>query len=113
MSPPDTGGPGAGGELVRERHGAVLVARLDRPEARNALSQELLARLGAALADAEADPGIRAVVLTGTGDRAFCAGMDLRSFAGGGGASLDDTEATAAYVRLLAGELAATTDYRS
>ncbi len=91
---------------MRERRGAVLVIRLNRPEARNALTQELLAALGAALIEAETDPGIRAAVLTGTGDRAFCAGMDLRSFAGSGNASLDDSEATAAYYRLLAGRVA-------
>ena len=42
-----------------------------------------MARLGAELLAAEADPEIRAIVLTGTGDRAFCAGLDLRSFAAG------------------------------
>lgn len=69
--------------LVRERRGAVLVLRLNRPDARNALSPELMGELGIGLAEAEADPEIRAVVLTGTGDRAFCSGMDLRAFAAG------------------------------
>ena len=68
---------------MRERRGNVLVARLNRPEARNALNAALIAGIGAAMNEAETDPGIRAVVLTGTGDRAFCAGMDLRAFAGG------------------------------
>ncbi|HEY9558246.1 MAG TPA: enoyl-CoA hydratase-related protein, partial [Acidimicrobiales bacterium] len=63
--------------LVREQRGAVLVLRLNRPDARNALSPELIGELGAGLADAEADAATRAVVLTGTGDRAFCSGMDL------------------------------------
>jgi enoyl-CoA hydratase len=66
-------------ELVQERQGAVSVLRLNRPEARNALTGALAAELGEALTAAEADPGIRAVVLTGTGDRVFCSGMDLRS----------------------------------
>jgi enoyl-CoA hydratase len=69
--------------LVAERREAVLVLRLNRPEARNALSPELLGALGSALVEAEEDPGIRCVVLTGTGDRAFCAGMDLRAFSEG------------------------------
>ena len=69
--------------LVRQQKGAVLVLRLNRPEARNAFNPELMGDLGSALAAAEADPDIRAVVLTGTGDRAFCAGMDLRGFASG------------------------------
>jgi enoyl-CoA hydratase/carnithine racemase len=67
--------------LVRERRGAILVARLNRPEVRNALNMALMGEIGLALLDAEQDPAIRAVVLTGTGDRAFCAGMDLEEFA--------------------------------
>jgi enoyl-CoA hydratase/carnithine racemase len=70
--------------LVREQRGNVLVVRLNRPEARNALNGELLRAISAAIVDAESDPGIRALVITGTGDRAFCAGMDLRDFASGG-----------------------------
>jgi len=69
--------------VVVERRGAVSILRLNRPEARNALSPELLEELGAALDAAVADDGVRAVVLTGTGDRAFCAGMDLRAFSEG------------------------------
>ena len=69
--------------VVREQRGAVLVLRLNRPEARNAISPALLGELGAGLAAAEDDPDTRAVVLTGTGDRAFCAGMDLRAFSEG------------------------------
>src|SRR3546814_884354 len=69
--------------LVREQRGAVLVLRLNRPDARNALSPELMGELGLGLADAESDSATRAVVLTGTGDRAFCSGMDLRAFAAG------------------------------
>ncbi|HEU4428268.1 MAG TPA: enoyl-CoA hydratase-related protein [Myxococcota bacterium] len=69
--------------VVVERRAAVSIVRLNRPEARNALSPELIAELGAALDAAVADDGVRAVVLTGTGDRAFCAGMDLRAFSEG------------------------------
>jgi enoyl-CoA hydratase/carnithine racemase len=70
--------------LVNERRGAVTVLRLNRPEARNSLNPELLNAIGLAMVEAEDDPEVRAVVLTGTGDRAFCAGMDLRAFAEGG-----------------------------
>jgi enoyl-CoA hydratase/carnithine racemase len=90
--------------LVRERRGNVLVARLNRPEARNALDGDLLARLAKAVEDAEADPEIRALVLTGTGDRAFCAGMDLRSFASGEQGSLE-AGALDAYFRMLHGQV--------
>ena len=54
-------------ELVRERRGAVFVLRLNRPEARNALTSSLLTELGAAILEAESDPELRVVVLTGTG----------------------------------------------
>src|SRR4051794_29675059 len=79
--------------LVRDQRGAVLVLRLNRPEARNAFNPALMGELGIGLSDAEDDPGIRAVVLTGTGDRAFCAGMDLRAFAQGGGEASDAQKA--------------------
>ncbi len=70
--------------VLRERRGPVLVLRLNRPDARNALDAALIGELGVGLAAAESDPETRVVVLTGTGDRAFCAGMDLRAFAEGG-----------------------------
>jgi enoyl-CoA hydratase len=69
--------------LVQEKHGSTLVLRLNRPDARNALTPALINALGDALVTAESDAGTRAIVLTGTGDRAFCAGMDLASFASG------------------------------
>ena len=93
-------------EVVHERRGAVLVLRLNRPEARNALTFGMIADITGAIADAESDPEIRAVVLTGTGDRAFCAGMDLRTFADGDGATnAQGDEGADGYVRLLAGDV--------
>ena len=56
----------------------VAVLTLNRPQALNAVSIELAEALAAALDDCGADPGTRAVVLTGAGDRAFSAGVDLR-----------------------------------
>jgi enoyl-CoA hydratase len=95
----------AGDELVRERRGEVLVARLHRPEARNALNPSLMGAIGAAVTDAETDPTVRALVLTGTGDRAFCAGMDLRAFADGETMAAADPAGMAAFGRLLEGEV--------
>jgi enoyl-CoA hydratase len=90
--------------LVVERRDHVLVARLNRPEARNALDPALIEALGDAIVLAETDDEIRAMVLTGTGDRAFCAGMDLRSFSSGG-FSLEDSEGLRAFQRLTRGEV--------
>jgi enoyl-CoA hydratase len=67
-----------------ERVGAVTVITINRPERRNALDPEAMAGIGRALVDAEGDDAVRCVVLTGAGDKAFCAGMDLRAFAEGG-----------------------------
>jgi enoyl-CoA hydratase len=50
---------------------------LNRPEARNALSRDLIKAAYTALTEADADESVRAVVLTGAGP-AFCAGVDLR-----------------------------------
>jgi len=91
--------------LVRERRGNVLVARLNRPEARNALDAALIRAISQAMDDADADPEVRAVVLTGTGGRAFCAGMDLRAFADGDAPAGGDPEATAGFFRLVRGEV--------
>jgi enoyl-CoA hydratase len=76
-------------EVVVERRGPVLVARINRPEARNALNVAVMAGIGNALLEADLDPEIRAVILTGTSDRAFCAGMDLRAFVAGGAQPTD------------------------
>lgn len=92
--------------LVVERHGAVAMLRLNRPEARNAMNPELAAALGEALLAAEREADIRAIVLTGTGERAFCAGMDLRAFADGAlGQPGANPEARAAVARLTDGQI--------
>uniref|UniRef100_A0AAU1M5B9 enoyl-CoA hydratase n=1 Tax=Streptomyces sp. NBC_00148 TaxID=2903626 RepID=A0AAU1M5B9_9ACTN len=63
--------------------GHVRVITLNRPEARNAVNEELSRLLGEALEEADKDPGVRAVVITGAGDKAFCAGADLKAVARG------------------------------
>jgi enoyl-CoA hydratase len=60
-----------------ERRDAVTVLTLDRPDALNAMSPEMLDDLEAALLQIDADPGQRAIVLTGAGEKAFCAGADI------------------------------------
>ncbi|MBV8982217.1 MAG: enoyl-CoA hydratase/isomerase family protein [Acidimicrobiia bacterium] len=66
--------------LLNERVDHVLVLTLNRPEARNALSPALINALSDGLREAADDDRVRAVVITGAGDQAFCAGMDLRAF---------------------------------
>src|ERR1700680_3691131 len=90
--------------LVKEQRGAVVVLRLNRPEARNALSPELLTAIGLGMVEAEDDPDIRAVVLTGTGEKAFCAGMDLRAFADGGALG-GSKEGMQGFARFTQGEI--------
>lgn len=58
----------------------IVSIDLARPDARNALSRELIAELGAAVARVEGDPSARVLVLGGEG-RSFCAGMDLKAVA--------------------------------
>ena len=94
----------AGPVLVKERRGAVQVLRLNRPEARNALNPELLTAIGVSMTEAEDDPDVRAVVLTGTGEKAFCAGMDLRAFAEGGAVG-GDPEGMKGFARFTQGEI--------
>jgi len=61
-----------------ERRGAVAIVRLDDPSAMNALSPAIKAGLEVSVPKLLADPGVRAILLTGTG-KAFCAGGDIRS----------------------------------
>jgi enoyl-CoA hydratase len=71
--------------MLVEDDGHVRVLTLHRPEARNALSGELIRALYAALLAADEDDGVRALVLTGS-DPAFCAGVDLKEAARDGAA---------------------------
>lgn len=64
--------------LRSHREGAVLTLTLDRPDVHNALDWKTREALVAALQEASADLAVRAVVITGVGDRAFCTGADLR-----------------------------------
>jgi enoyl-CoA hydratase len=67
---------------IVERDGHVLIVTLNRPEARNALSSEMLVRLYDAWVELDTDPELRVGILTGAGGT-FCSGMDLKAFASG------------------------------
>ncbi|MEV0383170.1 crotonase/enoyl-CoA hydratase family protein [Nonomuraea sp. NPDC050643] len=66
-----------------ERRDHIMLITLNRPEARNAVNAALTRAVGQALDEADADASVRAVVLTGAGDKAFCAGADLKEVARG------------------------------
>src|SRR5919198_247511 len=68
-------------ELLYEVKDAVATVTLNRPDQRNALNGELLAALVEAMKRARDDEAVRAVVLTGAGEKVFCAGADLGGFA--------------------------------
>jgi crotonobetainyl-CoA hydratase len=68
---------------LTERRGNVLVITINRPEARNAVNGAVSTAVGDALAQAQHDTEVRAVVLTGAGDQSFCAGADLKAIARG------------------------------
>ncbi len=68
------------GRVLRERRGATLLLTLDNPARGNALDGDMLAALSAVAADVVADRGLRAVVLTAQGERAFCTGADIAAW---------------------------------
>jgi enoyl-CoA hydratase/carnithine racemase len=75
---------GNSGYLHIERRGPVLVVTLDRPDQLNVYDGEGLEAIAAAWATLDDDPDLRVGVLTGAGDRAFCAGADIGAVARGG-----------------------------
>ncbi|MGA4790704.1 enoyl-CoA hydratase/isomerase family protein [Nocardia sp. AB354] len=72
----------------------ILLIRMNRPEALNAMNAELIEALHRVLAEARHDSEVRAIVLTGNG-RAFCAGLDLRGYGAPPGAAEDEGRAQA------------------
>ena len=88
--------------LLTETLGHLKLLRLNRPAKANALNVALSEALGRALIEAEAHDGTRCVVITGNGDKAFCAGMDLADFASGS-STASDPEGFAAFRRFMRG----------
>ena len=84
------------------RRGAAAVITLDRPDRMNALSKEALVTLGECAREARRDPAVRAIVLTGAGEKAFCAGADLKERQG---MTDDEVRAQLARYRREMGEL--------
>ncbi|MCB1341079.1 MAG: enoyl-CoA hydratase/isomerase family protein [Pseudooceanicola sp.] len=69
--------------VITQRQGRALTIMINRPERRNALNDQVVTAIVQAIDGAEADPEVRVIVLTGAGDRAFCAGGDLEPGADG------------------------------
>jgi enoyl-CoA hydratase len=74
--------------IIFERRDQVAIIRLNRPEKRNALSLEMMIALSDTFKNIGDEPGIRAVILTGAGNEAFCAGTDITELTG-----VDETRA--------------------
>jgi len=84
--------------LLRERDGSIAIITLNRPAARNSLSEALLRALSDALADIAGDPSVRGVVLAANGP-AFCAGHDLKELT----SRRSDADGGRAYFRHIMG----------
>ncbi|MEM9684965.1 MAG: enoyl-CoA hydratase-related protein, partial [Pseudomonadota bacterium] len=64
--------------VLIERRGGIALLTLNRPAALNSITRDLARGVADGLIALDADPGVRGIVLTGAGDRAFCAGVDLK-----------------------------------
>jgi methylglutaconyl-CoA hydratase len=86
-------------EVLVEKRRAVQWITINREERRNAMNDSVVAGISAVFAAATDDPEVRAVVLTGAGTRAFCAGADLS--AGSGSFQYDYSKTGLPFVRLM------------
>lgn len=84
--------------VLIDRRGPALWITINRPDRRNALNAEVIAGIARGYAEAHGDETVRAIVLTGSGDKAFCAGADLT---GGQAAFRDLAKPNSDYADLL------------
>ena len=75
-------------EVLRERRGNVEILTINRPEARNAINGAVSLAMSTAMDELAEDPDCWVVVITGSGDKAFSAGMDLKAFSSGEGGAI-------------------------
>ncbi len=78
------------GKVLYERRGPTVLITINRPEAMNAYDSEAVAEMGRCFETFDRDEDLRVAILTGAGDKSFCAGADLKSLHGtsfGGGIS--------------------------
>lgn len=84
-----------------ERRGPVAIVTLNRPEAMNALSKALRLALYDAMVALDADPEVSVVILTGAGEKAFTAGLDLKELGADGLGAANDQDARSNPVRAI------------
>jgi enoyl-CoA hydratase len=89
--------------LIVEQTSGVATVRLNRPDKHNALSGRLCHELIDALDGLEADDAVNVLILTGVGEKAFCAGADMAEATGSGGAKTSDVGAPAQAVARVLG----------
>jgi enoyl-CoA hydratase len=75
-------------EVLRERRGHVEILTINRPEARNAINGAVSRAMAGAMDELTEDPECAVVVITGSGEKAFSAGMDLKAFSSGEGGDI-------------------------
>ncbi len=75
-------------EVLRERRGNVEILTINRPEARNAINGAVSKAMSATMDELADDDSCWVVVITGSGDKAFSAGMDLKAFSSGEGGDI-------------------------
>ena len=85
--------------VVTEKRGQGFWITINRPEKRNALNGEVIAGITKAYRDAHDDKDVRVIVLTGAGDKAFCAGADLQN--SGAAFAMDHSKPNVDYADLL------------
>lgn len=86
-------------DILVENRGTTAFVTLNRPEVLNALSRDVNLRLSDLAHELEADPQVRAIVITGAGEKAFCAGADLKERRGVPAAE------TSPYINAIAGAI--------
>src|ERR1700716_3942958 len=87
------------GSVLLEKRGQAFWITINRPEKRNALNADVIAGLAKGYRDAHDDRDVRVIVLTGAGDKAFCAGADLQNT--GGAFAADFSKPNVDYADLL------------
>jgi enoyl-CoA hydratase/carnithine racemase len=85
--------------VILERRDSALWITINRPEKRNAINGDVVAGIGRGYREAHEDPAIRVIVLTGAGEKAFCAGADLQNT--GAAFAMDFSKPNVDYADLL------------